>query len=212
LMPIGQWPVLEIIIKQLHYFGFRNVVMAVGHMKELIQAYFNNGMKWGVNIAYSVEAFPMGTAAPLKLIREVEGDFLVMNGDVLTDLDYLEFFEYHKAKESLCTIAMFQRPIQIDLGVIQTDEQDGIVNYIEKPTLNYSVSMGVYAFKKEALDFIPSNTYFDFPQLILRLIERKKNVSGYRFGGRWLDIGRPSDYELAEEEFEKHRSKYLKEL
>jgi NDP-sugar pyrophosphorylase family protein len=211
LMPIGQWPILEIIVRQLRHYGFLKIVMAVGHMKELIQAYFGDGSKWGVTIVYSAEEFPLGTAAPLRLIPGVEDDFLVMNGDVLTDMDYAEFFDRHRTGASLCTIAMYQKPIRIDLGVIKTDERDAIVDYIEKPVLSYSVSMGVYAFKKETIDHIPPNAYFDFPQLILKLIGEKRAVAGYRFDGLWLDIGRPSDYELAEEEFEKHKSRYLKE-
>ena len=212
LMPIGDYPILEIVIKQLKYYGFNNIVMAVGHLKELFQAFFTDGEKWNVNISYSLEEKPLGTAAPLKLIKSFQDNFLVMNGDVLTNLDFSNFFQYHKNNDALCTIAMYQKSVKIDLGVLKTNENNELYDYIEKPTLNYDVSMGVYAFKKEVLDYIPENEYFDFPNLIKKLLKNNKKVLGYPFGGYWLDIGRPDDYETAIEEFEKYKSEFLKEI
>ncbi len=210
LMPIGDYPILEIVIKQLKYYGFNNIIIAVGHLKELLQAFFNDGEKWNVNISYSLEEKPLGTAAPLKLIKNFQNNFLVMNGDVLTNLDFSNFFQYHKNNDALCTIAMYQKLVKIDLGVLKTNENNELYDYIEKPTLNYNVSMGVYAFKKEVLDYIPENEYFDFPNLVKKLIKNNKKVLGYPFGGYWLDIGRPEDYETAIEEFEKNKSEFLK--
>ena len=210
LMPIGDHPILEVVVKQLRYYGFSNIVIAVGHLKELIQAFLNNGEKWGVDISYSVEDKPLGTAAPLKLIKDLQDDFLVMNGDVLTNLAFDNFYQYHKDNDALCTIAMFKKPVNIDLGVLKTNEDNRLYDYIEKPILNYNVSMGVYAFKKEVLNYIPENEYLDFPNLIKELLRNNEEVLGYPFNGYWLDIGRPEDYELATDEFEKHKSEFLK--
>jgi len=212
LMPIDNYPILEIVIKQLKYYGFNNIVMAVGYLKELLHAFFNDGKKWNVNISYSVEEKPIGTAAPLKLVKRLQDNFLVMNGDILTNLDYDEFFKYHKNSGSLCTIAMYKKKVKIDLGVLKTNKNNKLYDYIEKPTLDYNVSMGVYAFKKEVLNYIPENEYFDFPNLIKKLLKNNKKVLGYPFSGYWLDIGRPDDYETAIKEFEKYKSEFLKEI
>lgn len=209
LMPVGDYPILEVIIRQLSRYGFCDIVMAVGHLKELIQAFFNDGRQWGVNISYSVEEKPLGTAAPLQLVENCEDNFLVMNGDVLTDLHFDDFFQYHKDNGAVCTIASYKKPVKIDLGVLKAKENNELYDYIEKPTLHYSVSMGVYAFKKEVLNYIPANEYFDFPDLIKKLLKNGKKVLEYPFDGCWLDIGRPEDYESAAEEFEKHKSEFL---
>jgi len=210
LMPIGDLPILEVIIKQLKHYGFKNITMAVGHLKELLQAYFKNGEKWGLEIKYSVEEKVLGTAAPLKLVSNLDKDFLVMNGDVLTDLDYKEFYNFHRSKNSLCTIAVFQKKVKIDLGVLELNPLNELTNYIEKPSMEYNVSMGVYAFNKSVIDFIPHDTYFDFPDLVKSLIKNNKKVIGYPFNGYWLDIGRPEDYEQAAQVFDKNKAKFLK--
>lgn len=210
LMPIGDDPILEVVIKQLKYFGFKKIVMATGHLEELIRAFFNNGNKWGVSISYSVEDKPLGTVAPLKLIKEFQDDFLVMNGDVLTTLDFGDFFQYHKENKGICTIASYNKPFKIDLGVLKTKEKNELYSYVEKPTITYDVSMGIYAFKKEVLDYIPEAEYFDFPQLIDKLLKNQKKVICYNFNGCWLDIGLPGDYENAVDVFKKNKSEFLK--
>lgn len=211
LMPIGDYPILEVILRQLKYHGTTDITMAVGHLKELIQAFFSDGKNWKLNIKYSFEDKPLGTAAPLKLIKGLEDNFIVMNGDVLTTLDYSDFFKFHKKSKALCTIAMYKKPVKIDLGVLETDKKGRLTGYIEKPTLNYNVSMGVYAFNKKALKFIPGNKYFDFPELMLELIKNEKNVQCYPFEGYWLDIGRPEDYDQAIEIFNSNISQFLKD-
>lgn len=210
LMPLGDMPILEIVIRQLKFYGFIDITMAVGHLVELMQAFFNNGKRWGVNISYSLEDKPLGTAAPLKLVNNIREDFLVMNGDVLNNLDYNNFFQFHRKNGSLCTIAMFQKPVNIDLGVLKINGNNELLNYIEKPILKYNVSMGIYAFKREVLNYIPENEYFDFPYLIKKLLKENQKVSVYPFDGYWLDIGRPDDYEKAIEYFEKNKSEILK--
>jgi len=212
LMPIGDYPILEVIIRQLSKHSFNNITMAIGHLKQLLQAFFDDGKKWNVDIKYSVEEKPLGTAAPLSLIEDFEDDFLVLNGDVLTNLNYSDFFQYHKAENAVCTIASYAKPVKIDLGILEVDDSDCLTDYIEKPTLHYDVSMGIYAFRKEVLTYIPKGEYFDFPDLIRKLLSQNKKVMRYRFDGYWLDIGRPEDYERATEEFEKHRDEFLGDL
>jgi NDP-mannose synthase len=212
LMPIGDMPILEIVVKQLKFYGCTKIIMAVGHLKELLMSFFNSGKRWDLDIKYSFEDKPLGTAGPLKLIDpdDIEDNFIVMNGDVLTDLDYGKFFEFHKNNNALCTIATYQKPVKISLGVLELT--DGVLtNYIEKPTLNYTVSMGVYAFKKETLNYIPKNEFFDFPDLIKKLIKEEKKVASYLFNNFWLDIGTPSDFDIATETFEQNKHLFLKD-
>lgn len=209
LMPIGETPILEIVIRQIHHFGFNEVTLSVGYLKELLMAFFGDGAKWNVQIKYSAEEHPLGTAGPLKLIRTIEDNILVLNGDVLSDINYREFFEYHIRKKAICTIATFPKPVKIDLGTIKKDDSGNIIDYIEKPTLHYDVSMGIYAFSNSALKFIPENQYYDIPTLILNLLSQGYKIQSYPFDGLWLDIGRQEDYEKAIETFELNRNKFL---
>ncbi len=211
LMPVGDYPILEILIRQLKHYGVTDVTMAVGHLKELIQVFFNDGKNWGLSIDYSFEDKPLGTAAPLKLVDNLHDDFLVMNGDVLSNINFNEFFEFHKKNDAACTIAMYKKKVSINLGVLKTNENNELYDYIEKPDLFYDVSMGIYAFKKEILHHIPDNEYFDFPQLVKKLISEKQKVIGYKFDGYWLDIGTPDDYGKAIEEFNEFSSEFLKD-
>jgi len=209
LMPVGDQPILEVVIRQLKHHGFTRIVMAVGHLKELIQAFFQDGEPWGVEIQYSFEDHPLGTAGPLKLIQNLEDRFLVMNGDILTSLDFRRFFEGHAKSGAICTIATHRKPVKIDLGVLETEDSNRVIHYTEKPVLHYNVSMGVYAFDKRVIDFIPDNAYFDFPNLILRLLSNRQTVLSHPFDGLWLDIGHPDDYEEAVRTFEENRSEFL---
>ena len=211
LMPLGDYPILEIVIRQLKRNNFEKIILAVGHLKHLMQAFFDDGKRWDLNISYSMEEKPLGTAAPLKLIDGLENDFLVMNGDILTDMNFRDFFEYHKKSKAVCSIASHTKSVKIDLGILEADNSNLLTGYTEKPELKYSVSMGVYAFNKSALDFIPQNQYFDFPDLIKTLLKNGKKVLKYPYDGYWLDIGRPEDYERAIEEFEKYKLKFLDE-
>lgn len=209
LMPVGDLPILEVVIRQLKRRGFDEIIMAVGHLKELIQAFFQDGVAWGVDIRYSFEDQPLGTAGPLKLIENLDDRFLVMNGDILTTLDFRAFFEGHAKSDAICTIAAYPKPVKIDLGVLETEGSNRVINYTEKPVLRYNVSMGVYAFDKRVIDYIPDHAYFDFPNLILRLIENRQTVRTHPFDGLWLDIGRPEDYEDAVRTFEANRTEFL---
>src|SRR3990172_3443707 len=135
-------------------------------------AFFNNGSKLGLKINYSLEDKPLGTAGPLTMIKDLDEPFIVMNGDVLTDLNYSDLQRFHHERKSIATIATYQRTVKIDFGVVEADGENYLANYTEKPSIDYRVSMGVYFFSPGVLRFIPPDTYFDFPHLIKRLIEK----------------------------------------
>jgi len=209
LMPIGDKPILEIIIRQLKAQNFKEIVLLVGHLGELIMAFFGDGSKFGVTIRYSKEEQPLGTVGGLGLIKEqLDDTFLLVNGDTLTTLNFSDLIDYHKRNEATATIALKQRQVNIDFGVVEIDRSNNAVKgYTEKPTLERLVSMGVSALHPDALGFIKPNECLDFPQLIKNLLAGGKTVNGYIFDGYWLDIGRPDDYERANTEFEEIRGK-----
>ncbi|MBN1922876.1 MAG: NTP transferase domain-containing protein [Anaerolineae bacterium] len=209
LMPIGDIPILEVVVRQLQHAGFDEIIMAVGYLAELLMAYFGNGEKWNVSIRYSREEKPLGTAGPLSLIEGLDTPFLVMNGDLLTTLNYRKMWTYHQANNAFATLATFQRDIKIDLGVIETDNKNWVRGYIEKPTYHYTVSTGIYIFNPDVLKYIPSDTQMDLPDLVLKMLQKKRTVAAYPFEGRWLDIGRPDDYQEAVQQFELHRAEFI---
>lgn len=201
LMPVGNRPILEIVIRQLKSYGFDDIIMAVGHLAELIMAFFEDGSKFGVKIKYSKEEEPLGTVGPLALIKkDLTDTFLMMNGDVLTTIDYPDLVRYHKERRALATIALKKRDVNIDFGVVEVDSNSSIKNYTEKPTINYLVSMGICVFEPKVLEYIVPNQYLDFPDLIKKLVLNGEPVSGYVYDGYWLDIGRAEDYERANRE------------
>lgn len=209
LMPIGDMPILEVLLHQVKRAGVDEVVLSVGHMSSLLRAFFQEGEHIGVRIRYSYEKTPLGTAGPLALVGGLDDTFLVMNGDVLTTLDFKELLEFHRNAQAQVTIAMYNREVKVDLGVLQLDSGNKVVGYIEKPTYEFQVSMGVYVFEPSVLKYIPPGEYFDFPHLILRLIEAGERVVGFPFRGYWQDLGRPDDYEQAILDFETMRDQFL---
>lgn len=203
LVPVGQYPILEVIVRQLARQGFDHITMAVNHQADLIKAFFGNGRKWEIKIDYSLEDRPLGTIAPLTLIEDLPENFLLMNGDILTDLNYQNFFQEHCGRESLYSIASAYREQVSEYGVLELDEDNNLKGFQEKPVLRYQVSMGVYAVNREVLSYIPPNQSFGFDQLMRLLLEKKRKVHVHRHGGHWLDIGRADDYLQAIEDFEK---------
>jgi NDP-sugar pyrophosphorylase family protein len=212
LMPIGDFPILEVILRQLKNCNLVDISLAVGHLGNLIQTYFGDGSKWGVKIKYSFEEEPLGTVGPLTCLKDLNKTFMVMNGDLLTTLNYLDLIEYHKKQNAIATVTAQKRSVDVDFGVIQKDEDERMVKYIEKPTLSYLVSMGIYVFEPEIVDFIPKGEKFDFPDLMQLLLKRDEKVALYESSDFWLDIGRPDDYQKAVEEFEKNRKRFLNEV
>lgn len=209
LMPIGDFPILEVIIRQLAKHSFEHITLAVNHQAELIKAFFADGGKWGVSIDYSLEEDPLSTMGPLKLIKDLPEDFLVMNGDILTDLNYSDFYEFHVKNKNLFTISSQIRKEEVNYGVLEVDGSGILLGFKEKPINSYEVSMGVYMVNRKVLDKIPNNKFYGFDALMLDLIESKYRVSIKRHDGYWLDIGRPDDYATAIDIFEKTASMFL---
>lgn len=209
LMPIGDMPILEVVLRQIRRAGIDDVVLTVGHLAGLMQAFFQDGATLGLKISYSFENDPLGTAGPLSLVQGLDETFLVANGDVLTTLDLRELIRFHRQSGAAATIATHRRAVNVDLGVIQFNGSQEVIGYIEKPTYDFQVSMGIYVFEPRVLDYIPYNQYLDFPDLVLHLIEAGDRVMGYPFDGYWQDLGRPDDYEAAVLEFASLRSQIL---
>lgn len=210
LMPIGEYPILEVIIRQLKYHGFTHVTMAVNHQAEIIKAFFGDGSKWGILIDYSLEEEALSTMAPLKLIKDLPNDFLVMNGDILTDLDFSQFYNLHVEKKSIFTISSYQREVKSEFGVLEIDNNNTLSGFREKPISVYDVSMGIYMVSKRAVEYIPENTFYGFDHLMLDLMKNNEEAKVEKFAGYWLDIGRPDDYAQAIEEFDSMRETFLK--
>ena len=211
LMPIGDIPILELILRQMKTAGIDEVVLTVGHLSELLRAFFQDGQHLGMHISYSYEDKPLGTAGPIALVEELDETFLVTNGDVLTTLHFSDLLHFHKEQQAIATIATHNRHVKIDLGVIQLDSMNVVRGYIEKPTFDYCVSMGVYVFDKRVVKYIPRGEYLDFPDLVLKLIAAGEKVVGYAFDGYWQDLGSPGDYEQAMLDFERMRPEFLAE-
>jgi NDP-sugar pyrophosphorylase family protein len=213
LMPIGDRPVLDIIVRQLKAHGFQRITVATGHLAELIEVFFRDGSVYGIPIDYYREDEPLGTVGALALIDGLrEEDVLVMNGDVLTDIDYGALLAHHQASDAAATIATKGRHVQISLGVLRFgDEGDPtrLTGYDEKPAIDYTASMGVYCFAPRALDHIDAGERIDFPDLVLRLIAAGEIVRSWPSDDYWLDIGRHDDYEQAQEEFERVRARLI---
>ena len=202
LMPVGDQPILEVVIKQLAYYGFEHITLAVNHQAELIQTFFGDGSKWNVRIDYSLEDRPLGTMGPLRIIEDLPKHFLVMNGDILTDLNFSDFYERHVSENDLFTISSYRREQNVDYGVLEIDDKK-LVNFSEKPTKYYHVSMGIYMVSHEALNYFPeSGTSYGFDDLMDTFIKKERTVRVVPHGGYWLDIGRPDDYIRAVDEFE----------
>jgi NDP-mannose synthase len=213
LMPIGDRPVLDIVVRQLKANAFERITIATGYLAELIEAFFRDGSAYGVPIDYYREQEPLGTVGALALIEGLaDDDVLVMNGDVLTDIDYGALLDRHSVSDAAATIATKVRNIQISLGVLRFgDDGDStrLTGYDEKPALDYIASMGVYCFAPRALSHIKPGERLDFPDLILRLIAAGEVVRAWPSEDYWLDIGRHDDYEQAQEEFESVRDRLI---
>jgi NDP-sugar pyrophosphorylase family protein len=213
LVPIGEeHSIMEIVLSQLARCGFDRVTLAIGHLGDLIRSYIGDGSRWGVEIDYSLpEEVPLGTMGPvLQVLDRLPEKFLVMNGDVLTDLDYADLMRQHRESDAPLTVATYQRQAQLDYGVLTT--RDGqVVEFTEKPTIDYRVSMGIYACSKPTLDGYPPGLPFGFDELMLDMLARDTPPQEYAFDGYWFDIGRPDDYDRVNAEFGVIRGSLLKE-
>lgn len=210
LMPIGEYPILEIIVRQLAHFRFSRITMAVNHQADIIMAFFGNGDKWGIKIDYSLENHPLGTMGPLRLIRDLPDNFLVMNGDVLTDLDFKKFYDVHVEQRNIFTIFSYQREVRSEFGVLELDKMGRMTGFQEKPVIIYDVSMGVYMVSRDVLKYIPERQPYGFDHLMIDLIRDNNPATVKKFDGYWLDIGRPDDYNQAVDEFDRLKDLFIK--
>lgn len=208
-MPIGETPILEVIIKQLVNSGFTHITLAVNHMAEIIKAFFGDGTKWGIKIDYSLEDKPLSTMAPLKLIHDLPENFLIMNGDVLTDLNFSAFYDKHIEHQNIFTISSFKRTQLNDYGVLEIGQDRKLFDFKEKPVSFFEVSMGVYMANRKIINVIPENTFYGFDHLMLDLIKLSNPASVEIHEGYWLDIGRPDDYHIAIEKFSENPELFL---
>jgi len=210
LVPIGdESAILEIVLRQLARDGFKRVTIAIGHLGELIRAYVGSGEQWGLEVDYATEAKPLSTMGPVvAILDKLPEQFLVLNGDILTDLSFSALLDAHSASDAQLTIATYHRQVDIDFGVL-TVESGRVVGFVEKPTLNYEVSMGVYAVSRSALAGYPAGEALGFDRLVIDLLAAGRNPASYAFDGYWLDIGRPEDYDRANSEFVRLRSHLL---
>lgn len=209
LVPLGDYPILEIILRQLARQGFSDVVVSTGHLAELIEAYCGTGRKWGLRIRYAREKKPLSTAGGLRAIKGLKPHFLVINGDILTDLDFRKLYRFHLEEKSWATLAVTPRESKVDYGVVELGPAASLERYIEKPALPYLVSMGINVFDRRAVGHIRPGEPIGIPDFVLRLKEKKKKVVCFSASSSWLDIGRPDDYQTAQDLFERDPKRFL---
>lgn len=212
LVPIGEYPILEIILRQLKFYGITHVTLALGHMATYLRSFFGDGKQFGINIDYVVEKKPLGTAGALSLIKAPRESFFVLNGDLFTALNFKAMWRFHQKTKADATVGLYRRTEKIELGVIGVDRSNRVTEYIEKPTFSSYISMGVYILKPSVIKYVPKNKFYDLPTLITDLLADKAAVYGYKNKNFWLDIGRPDDYQVAKDLFEKNKRKFLKPL
>ncbi len=213
LMPIGDMPVLELLLRQLKYYGVEEVILAVNHLHHLIRSFFGDGSVLGMSISYSIEDRPLGTGGPIapNLDRLTE-HFIVSNGDLLTNLNFAAMARAHADANASATIATHRRTLHVEFGALTVDEQDRITEYKEKPSLHFNAGMGMYVLSREAIrPFIHKDTHLDMPDLVRSLISRGDVVQSYMEDCTWLDIGNPEDYAAAQVRFEQDRTSFLPE-
>ncbi|MDX9753164.1 MAG: sugar phosphate nucleotidyltransferase [bacterium] len=209
LVPLGEKPILDIVLRQLAHAGFDHITITVGYHAELIMAVMGDGSNLGIKIDYALESKPLNTIGPLTQVKDLNEPFLVMNGDLLTNLDYKMLYETHLANQTIATVATHKRHVRLSLGVVRFDGDHRINGFQEKPEYDYDVSMGIYIFNPEILEHIPKGEPFGFDQLILRLLDQQVPVAAYPFTGNWLDMGTMDDLNRAMEEFEANKALYL---
>lgn len=211
LVPVGGIPIAEVIIRQLKFYGIKNILMATGYLAELIEAYFGDGSRFGVHIEYLKEKTPLGTAGAIKLIKNLDEDFLVINGDTLTNINFKELLNFHKSSKSMATITIKGVTVKTDFGVVSCDSKGGFLDYIEKPKHKSFVSIGINVLSRKCQNYMVRNKMVNMPELMLKLKASGEKVSCHKTRSLWLDLGRLDDLESAQQVFMKNRRKFLKD-
>ncbi|MBI5240609.1 MAG: NTP transferase domain-containing protein [Elusimicrobia bacterium] len=212
LVPVGDYPIIEIVLRQLRHFGFGEVIISTGRLAELIEAYCGDGRRWGLRIRYVREDKPLSTAGALRLVRGLRRHFLTINGDILTKLDFRDLCDFHRRARASATVSVCERRTVVDFGTIRLDAEDRLEAYVEKPSYRYLVSMGINVFDRGILGLIRPGEALGIPDLISRVRGAGGRVMGFRSRADWLDIGRPDDYQAAQDIFSssRQRAKYLR--
>ncbi|MDA2936673.1 sugar phosphate nucleotidyltransferase [Acidobacteria bacterium AH-259-A15] len=195
LMPVGEMPILEILLRRMKISGVDHFIFCVGYGHELIRTFFGDGSRWGVQIDYSLEDEPLGTAGPLSQLDGLKESFLVANGDLLTDISFDDMLLFHRSHGGQATIGTTHQEVKIGFGVMELDEQQRLVDYREKPTFSYLVSIGLYVLDPVVLRYVPCGEYLDLPDLMNALRCDGQTVRAYIHQGYWFDIGRVEDYQ-----------------
>ncbi len=209
LVPLGEVPIVEILMRQLLHQGIQDITLTLGHNAQLIRAYFaQHRLNNKLALTFVEEETPTGTAGSLANVPNLNETFLVMNGDLLTDINFWGLIDFHKQSGAILTIASYQRQVKVDLGVLKTDPSGQVIDYIEKPEFTYQVSMGIYVYEPQVLHYIQPNEYLDFPNLVLGLLQNNEKVQTFPWHGLWLDIGRPDDYARAQEIFAQNHQNF----
>lgn len=209
LVPLGEKPILEILLRRLAAFNLTNITLCTGHLSELIMAVFGNGSKLGVHLNYVREECPLGTAGPLGLLGPLSDPFVVMNGDLLSTLNFGRMLDFHCSQGAQATVSVYRREINIGFGVIESDANGNFAKYVEKPSYHFEVSMGFNVLSNAVLRHITPGKPMDMPELITRTHESGGKVCCFREDCFWLDIGRVEDYALAQEQFQQNEAKFL---
>lgn len=211
LMPLGNMPILELLLRQLRRAGVDEVFIAVNHLRHLIEAFFGDGSRFGLKINYSIEDKPLGTAGPIAaVIDQLGDDFVMTNGDLLTTLDIADMIRFHHETKAACTLGAYPREVKIDFGVLELDAEMRMTAYLEKPSYHHLVSMGIYVLNStKARPFLLQDTYLDMPNLVCQMREAGSDIRAFRSECFWLDIGRPDDFAYAQELYEKDPSIFL---
>ncbi len=211
LMPLGDMPILELLMRQLRSFGVTDVVLAVNHLRHLIEAFFGDGSRFGLNVTYSIEDRPLGTAGPIAaVIDQMSDDFILANGDLLTTLDVGRMVQAHRATGAEATVGVYERELKIDFGLVDVDERMRLLGYTEKPTYKHLVSMGIYVLKRDAIaEHLRTGESIDMPDVIRAMVGRARNVQCHRQDCFWLDIGRPDDFALAQRLYDEEPDRFL---
>jgi len=203
LVPLGgKYSILEVVIMQLAGAGFTHITLAVNHLSNLIMSFFGDGSRYGVKIDYSLEEKPLSTIGPLTLIEDLPDNFLVMNGDILCNLDYRRFFNQHVNARNDVSVSAYRRQQRIDFGVLHCDADGCLCQFEEKPVYDFDVSMGIYCFNRKVIESLPRGEPYGFDNLMIDRLANKQGINIDFFTGYWLDIGRPEDYQYADEHFD----------
>ena len=200
LVPVGDRPILEILLRQLAAAGIDHAVIAVNHLRHIIEAFFGDGRRFGLGVSYVTEDRPLGTAGPIgNAIDRLGEHFVVANGDLLTTLDFRAMIKAHRTSGAAATVGSFPREERSDFGILEVDDAMRMVGYREKPTHTHLVSMGLYVLSREAVrPHVAPDTPLDMPDLLRALVSSGREVRCHRADGLWLDIGRPEDYAAAQ--------------